>query len=292
MPVEWYNFAAITRSDRLTEEEKELYRRIVADRKPYFMKYIYDDLNSRYREYQTNTGKKALREFRMTVDEIEDAGDSVSKEQAEFLQYYEKRMPVGMHDCTMNRICRRIEEAFDGFVGRYEEEFDPAIYKSGFAYSKQAYSRINELVKKYRKSIREADMSKLQDSEDQTTEALTEAFVRDCLCFCSSDEELCDILVDICYESDATKRFLWDTVGERVVLNLLKRHDGVVRYPVRDPDGDVVYNGERFMFVEGVVDLFEEDINAREKIRGTDIEYAADEERNAELPAADSEVLL
>ena len=65
MPLEWHDRRAA--SDIGDAEERALARRICADRKPYFMRYIYPDLSKQYNKYIKNTNMNALRLFGKTV---------------------------------------------------------------------------------------------------------------------------------------------------------------------------------------------------------------------------------
>ena len=71
-----------------------------------------------YNTYIKNTNKNAMREFQMTVDELLAIPTSEQTErQKDFIRYYHSRMPVSNNDCVMNRICRRFEQEFDGYLG-------------------------------------------------------------------------------------------------------------------------------------------------------------------------------
>lgn len=66
MPKYWYNRSSNSAEEFPDEEERKFNLRILADKKPYFMRYIYPNLMSQYRNYIKNTDKKCLREFRIT----------------------------------------------------------------------------------------------------------------------------------------------------------------------------------------------------------------------------------
>lgn len=100
-----------------------------------------------YNTYIKNTDRNALREFQMTVDELCAIPENERNErQNEFLNFFYKRMPVGMGDCVMNKICRRFEDAFDGYIGKHNAavKFDYRIMRSDAEY--KSYS--NERMKK------------------------------------------------------------------------------------------------------------------------------------------------
>lgn len=95
-------------------------------------------------------------EFQMTIDEmLEMPRSELSERQKDFLRYYESRMPVGNHDCVMNRICKRFEKEFDGYLGRHnaDVDFDYTVMKSGIEYSRTQYNAILKLYENYNKRI-------------------------------------------------------------------------------------------------------------------------------------------
>ena len=68
MPRLWYDRHAANKIE--DPAQRELYLKIVADKKPYFMRYIYPALMKQYNTYIKNTDRNALREFQMTVAEL------------------------------------------------------------------------------------------------------------------------------------------------------------------------------------------------------------------------------
>ncbi len=75
--------------------------------------------------------------------------------------------------------------------------------------------------------------------------ALSEEFQRECGCVCPDKERLCDILLDLCYGSSDSKKFVWDMCGEQIVENLLK-HSGQYSFYVQDDNGEISYKGEKY----------------------------------------------
>jgi hypothetical protein len=99
MPKKWYN--------RNECKDSEFDLSIVADRKPYFMCYIYPELMARYKKYIDNTNRKAIREFRITMKELLDKPNK-TKPEKQFVYYYYHKMPVGINPCILNCICKKI----------------------------------------------------------------------------------------------------------------------------------------------------------------------------------------
>lgn len=252
MPREWHDRHSVNKIE--DAERRAFYRKIVADKKPYFMRYIYPALMRQYNTYIKNTKKSALREFGLTVEELKELpSERISEEQKDFLRYYQSQMPVETNECVMNRICRRFEAEFDGYLGRHNStiEFDYSIMKSGAEYSRSQYYAILKLYEDYSKRLKNyavfANLERVDEFESFTAvnEMQTE-FLQECTKACPNKFTLCDIILDMCYSRSLTKRFAWEMCSEEIIQNLLNKHDGMIWYPTLDPDGDIEFCGERF----------------------------------------------
>lgn len=259
MSKTWYDRHAVNQIE--DDEMRSLYRKIVASKKPYFMIYIYPDLMRQYKTYIKNTGNSCMREFRMTIDELlEMPYAKLTDRQKEFLHYYEKNMPVGRNRCVMNRICERFENEFDNIDRRYikSEDFDYSIMKSFSPYTKSQYYSIKHLYDDYNKRLSGyAVVSNYEriDKDDSLASLtlMTDEFKASCYNVCPNALSLCDILLDICYNKDSTKRFVWNMCGDIIIGNLLYNNDNVVTFPKLDPNGDIEFRGNRFTEVSVIV---------------------------------------
>ena len=264
MPREWHDRRSVNQIE--DPDRRRFYQEIVADKKPYFMRIIYPALMKQYNTYIKNTNKNALREFQMTVDELLSIPEERRTErQSDFLRYYRKRMPVGMNDCVMNKICRRFEREFDGYLGRHNSatEFDYTIMKSGAEYTRSQYNAILKLYEDYNKRLRSyvvfANYERVDeyDTFSRMSEMRLE-FEQECAKVCPSREALCDIVLDICYTKSSTKRFAWEMCGDEIIKNLLYRNDGEISYPTIDPSGEIEYGGEHFSLQKVRLEEFDE----------------------------------
>ena len=261
MPQYWYNRRVCYNLEGLSDEEREFQMSIIADRKPYFMRYIYPSLMKQYNTYINNTKKKCLREFRIGIDELLAKPQSeLTEDEATFVYYYRAKMPVGMHNCVMNRICRRFEEEFDGFQAQCSEDeaFDPELYKSGEEYSPAQRRSVEAVMEEYvrrasdfsqyahRNRVPEIERTAMRD-------IMRDSFRRMCYEVCQNERQLCDILVDVCYQKEGTKQMVWDVCPSQIVSNLLEKNGWVMRFPVESPDGDITYRGQHFAMKEKYV---------------------------------------
>lgn len=255
MPDKWYNWIANKLSKAHTSsEKKELWfnRGLLADKKPYFMQYIYPKERILLNEYIKRNDEKCLMRFRMSLEDLIKKHNK-SKEETRFLNCYYQRFPVGTAPCTINKICWKIEDLFDSDISlKQSKEFDYSILKCNVGYSKHLYNKIKIIYDKYRRELSnymQYAKSERIKSEDRQIQKylLKEQFKRQCLEQCPNVEILCDIVVDLCYsKSKNSKQFAWDICGDMFIKNLLKRNNFMISYPTLDENGDIEFNGKRF----------------------------------------------
>lgn len=252
MPRSWHDRHTVNCIE--DDNQREFYRSIVADKKPYFMRYIYPDLMRQYNTYTKNTDKNALREFQMTVSEIRSIpqGERTDR-QNEFLKYYDYRMPVGVGNCVMNKICRKFENEFDGYIKNHSSKsaFDYSIMKSGVKYTRAQYNSIKHLYDDYNKRLRNysifANYERVDDYESSMEIiSMNNEFSKECAKICPNELVLCDIILDICYMRSATKRFAWNMCGDTIIHNLLNNNKNLISYPTLDASGELEYCGNKF----------------------------------------------
>ena len=259
MPRTWHDRYAAGKIE--DENLRDFYRSIVADKKPYFMRYIYPSLMKQYNTYIKNTERKALREFQMTVSEMKKLPyEELSEEQREFLRYYDYMMPVGVGNCVMNKICRRFEQEFDGYVRKRNTAttFDYTIMKSDAKYTPSQFNTVKKLYEEYNRRIQSyvafsrrerVDKNELQAEIDM----VNETFQRECNMACPDKRVLCNIVLDLCYKRNSTKRFAWKMCGEEIIHNLLEKNGHIISFPVIDGNGDIEYGGERFSLTSKMI---------------------------------------
>ncbi len=270
MPKLWYDRHTVNALE--DQDEKDFQRGIVADKKPYFMRYIYPPLMRQYNTYVKNTNRNAMREFRMSVDEMMRLpASSLSERQKEFLLYYDKFMPVGTGDCVMNKICRRFEDAFDGYAKMVHSKsnFDPSIMKSGEPYSQSQLYAIKKLCADYNRRLQNYKLFAAYEHIDECDSAaefaaMADEFRRECVIACPNEDALCNIVLDICYSRNSARSFAWDMCGSTIIRNLLKKNDGVISYPVAVKPfdiADVKYRGHKFRIHSKQLEVSEESLS-------------------------------
>lgn len=255
MPKTWHDRHAIYKVE--DETSRNFYRDIVADKKPYFMRYIYPALMKQYNTYIKNTNQNALREFQLTVDEmLAMPSEKLSERQLEFLTYYKQCMPVGIGDCIMNKICRRFEEEFDGHIKKHNEatKFDYRIMRNDAEYPASIFYSIKKVYAEYNHKLQTykvfADYERMEKNEvSAELSVLNEQFRKECARICPDEKMLCNIILDICYTKNSTKKFAWSICSKEIINNLLMNNENRISFPTLNPDGDFEYGGERYSVV-------------------------------------------
>ena len=267
MPATWYSWivnripkSLSEKKDRSKEEDeeiktKEFNRSILADKKPYFMKYIYPSENKKINEYIRDSNEKCIMRFRCTIKELMSKKEK-SKEEDNFLRYYYEMMPLGIAPCTINKICWEIESNFDHIVFSKQNSFDHTILKCNVEYTKDLYNKIKKIYDEYRRDVSSymqyAKSERLHTDERQIQKyLLKEKFKRSCLEQCPNEDVLCNIVLDLCYsKSKNSKQFAWDVSGDVFIRNLLKRHNYIIKIPVLNEKGEIEFDGQKFSMKE------------------------------------------
>lgn len=254
MPDKWYNWISnkINKGKNSSEKKEHWFnRKLVADKKPYFMQYVYPTEKTRMNEYIKKNNEKCIMRFRITLDELL-TKENKTQEEEKFIYCYYQRMPLGTAPCTINKICWKIEELFDNTEWINNGDFDYSILKCDVEYSNQLYNKIKKIYDRYRREtanyMQYAKSERIKSDERQMQKYIfKEQFRRQCLEQCPNEEYLCNIVLDLCYsKSKYSKQFAWDICGDMFIQNLLRRRNYMISYPTLDKNGDIEFNGLRF----------------------------------------------
>ena len=255
IPKHWVDFFATKPSDEDDEETakwKEFQRTIVADKKPYFFRYVYPTENTKWLKYIKDCNTKAVMMFGLEINELE-VLENRTEEQQVFLDNYYSRLPLGIAPCTINRIAWKLEDIFQNEKLKPIKKFDYRLLRNDdVEYDDEVYKKIKPLYKEYLADRREFDRhihnTKIGDYDTNALRNnLLAEFKRKCSLICPNKIELCNVLLDVCYrDSNNSKRFVWEMCGDVIIQNLLKRNGNIISYPVQDESGDFEFGGIKF----------------------------------------------
>lgn len=257
MPKSWYKRININElvNDGATAEtisQAKYSNALCADRKPYFMNYIYPQQKAKYDRYIKRTNKKCIEEFDVDFETLFKKENKTEKER-NFIKLYYEYLPSSDNNCVMNRLCHLVENHFDSFVSeiKYNSKFDYSILKSSTSYSKSNFNKIKELYRQYNDELTGITKTfkeyHIDDNEKSTTvQCLNKTYRDKCIQACPDVDELCNIALDLCYTNEKSKQFVWSVCGEQIIQNLLKRNNYMISYLIADENGSIEYCGQRF----------------------------------------------
>lgn len=218
MPKSWY---------QLNECDNDFDRTIVCENKPYFMTYIYSKDRSTIKNYNRDCSIKSIRTFGIELNELLSIKEEdLTDEQKEFIFYYNKYLPILDNKCTMNKICRYMERQLSDTVSEVAEKgFDTRILKTKCPTDINIEKEILLLYNEYKKRALELVQTSLTVKlEVQDILLHRNMFKREfqerARKICPNEEILCNIVVDICYNTNTTKQFAWDVCRKQLIKNL------------------------------------------------------------------------
>jgi hypothetical protein len=248
MNAMWNNLQACLPSDSDDDKvaiTKNFNKRICAYRKPFFFIYRYNTTKSEYDKYVKKVDSKLKQKYHLSLDELLSSENLTEELLYEKVRFYNK-CPVDMSPGTVNRIAWAVNDKFSEFNSLPHVGFDKEVLKSGAQYSYDQFSKVRDVYKEYRDSLKNlAKKTKCDEVDDEEDGIVNKAAID--LIFmgkfhevCSNDKVLCDILIDLLYDKPNSKCVVWDICGDTVINNLLEKSGHMIEYP------EVVEDGEEF----------------------------------------------
>ena len=249
MPKSWYIWSEnkiLEDDDQETINQKQLYQRVCAHKKPYFFQWNYAYLRTEYVQYRKTANEKSQLLFKKSLDELLQSS-SRSDEEEKFVVRFYNQCELDFSPSTMNRICWSIENIFDGHRINGDVSFDNTILKTDKGYTAADKSAVLKLCKEYKKKMSEM---LAQTDEQVDGEQMRQYLIQNLSELVSNEEVLCNILIDVCQAGSVNKQILWDACGEEIVRRLLVQHNYKLSYPSKDEFGEFECCGSRFHMVE------------------------------------------
>ena len=274
MPKHWTHKQRIDYENDTEEEikRKEFENRIVVDRKPYFMSYIYPQLQEDYKKYVKKHNAKCQRYVGKNINQIFEEGNRTDEEK-KLIYQYNRYMPVMKNNCVMNELCSLIEEAdFNLKYFKKKEEFDWTILLNKEYEVKRRsalYARITDILQRYKDTQDNLAYSvnalmDISTSSKELDEYIKEMKNINQMFFLEKEiehiglprEEIYNYFVDLIYTKfKKGYHILWNVFPDQIFKAISL---GKMIYPVRDEDGEYTYFGERYSFKVVDLDLSEE----------------------------------
>jgi hypothetical protein len=247
-------------SDDMTPAEIEkwkLYNSIICDTRPAFFRFLYSHYMSKWNKeikaydiYSRIVFKKTFKELLTQVKYIQEEMNIV-------LKYYKKSFFTN-NASVVNRISSYMQTV-SSLIGRYRnavsKTFDHNIYKQvDFEPDIEKLKAMEDLVHSYRRF--KMGLWKDHEGAYQNTEMFIEFLRKKAMEEISSNEaELASYGVCATYDRGSSiTDFVWKVFPEGLLTNIKVRSTGVIRFPVKDPDGEIEYLWERYTIKEFIAE--------------------------------------
>lgn len=266
-PSEWKKREFLYDEDTEEERKQKYYKNsLIANRKPYFMIYVYDRLRNEYREYKKKCERTCKEKFGCTLRQLLTKQDK-TKQESYYVSEYFRRMPVIKNKCVMNMLCGMIEEIDFTYKkpknNENVEEMFEVLFDKNIPVDNDKIDKLIDLQKKFSKqrsfkfknnTLNSIDYSMDQDSErEKLINEFYEEIRNEAHSICSNTKELANHLIYITYHlfPDGVKDFAW-TIGTDGILEILEgKSDMMIEMPFHDKNGEE-YLGKKYS-LQGVV---------------------------------------
>lgn len=237
VPKHWYDYKSVKINEQKDSDEIKEWKihnqKLLANKHPYFFIYNYPKLMKKYKKYIKDSDTNCLIRFGLTVEELENK-ENKTDEEMKFLKYYHLRMPVSNEKSLMNRLCWVVEDEFkDINLQINQPEFDYSFMKSGVKYLKKDKESIQNLYNQYKKEAKAYSINNKTNKVDEVIDRsiLINKYRKEIFNVCNNEDMVCDILLDLCYNSNGSKQFVWDVCGDVIVKNLLELNNYTINIP-------------------------------------------------------------
>lgn len=109
LPKSWKKFEQIDPDDTdVVKSEKYKHNSLVISKKPYFFRYLYPELNKRYKQYENSYNILSKDVFGIKFKKLLAKKDK-TEEEKRLVRRYQKFSPLIVSNCTMNILCKEFE---------------------------------------------------------------------------------------------------------------------------------------------------------------------------------------
>lgn len=254
LPKEWKKREKIDYTNDTQDiiQEKSYRNSLVVSKKPYFFRYLYPELNQKYKKYEELFDIISRDKFGKRFKSLYKTEEKTAEEK-KLIQRYKKYSPLIMSNCTMNILCREMESV--EFNIKYKKNKVSILPKPSddFNFDPEKVDKIRNLYKIYNgnkslsvlnfvfkgvkneEELREIKINELDYIRDYIRDKLLEYEI--------NNEDFLNYSWKISYNySNYNWSFVWDVLGDDV-LDIID--EGETAIPIRDENGSE-YLGSKY----------------------------------------------
>ena len=264
MPKHWTRWTNDLPEDDPDEDKLKFCNSIVADRKPYFFRYLYPRENARYMKYITKANEFTTLTFDKNLDEILNGDENtLTDDERVYRKRYYDYIPLIDYNGRMNKLCHYMENNLKEIKqnSNHTPSYLLDLMRSDIdrQFLDSDVLQMTEYYKRYKKTKQKMKSMSLMEKENagndfgQFCKNLKHEILN------ASDESyeyLTDLAIYICYVlyPSRSKNFVWDIFGNQIIENLKANSTEPIYLPVLDENGKIDYLGKKYSLMEVNVD--------------------------------------
>ena len=259
LPVEWRKHTKVNEDD--TDEvkaEKYKHNSMVICKKPYFFRYLYPELNKKFKQFENGYNIVSKDMFGIKFKKLLAKPDKTEAEKM-LVRRYQKYSPLIVSNCTMNILCKEFENVdFDIKFGKSNANLLNLYQNEGFEVDTKIVAKFRNAYRKYnnKKTVHVLDdVFENKDEDDIKSiynlvlDTAKQEIQEEIFGFGLKPKEMLFYVGQLAKEyANFNWSFVWD-IMDSIVLEGVEQ--GKSYAPVRSEDGEE-YLGEKFVLKEVV----------------------------------------
>lgn len=253
-PQHWTNWTNPEKENScFSKEEANFYNKLIIDKRPMFMKYLYPTYKSKYKEHCNKYDYLCYRKFGMYMNELIKLSNK-TPEQKLLVDNFYKFNPLLDTDCTMNNICKYMEKAINEIKINVKKQnpdyiFD-ILFNKNIEITEEQLKEMEKVYKTYRKSKSKSNNIELYNEEGMDNITCNDVDFKTLNFDYISDDiqRLANLAVYINYYlyPKSSKNFCWDLFAEGILLNIYDNSNKTFTIPILNKNGDINYMGKTY----------------------------------------------
>lgn len=162
LPSEWKKIVKINPDDTDdVKAEKYKHNSLVISKKPYFFRYLYPELNKKFKKYENAYNLIAKDVFGVGIKKLI-AKPEKTEEEMTLVRRYQKYSPLIVSNCIMNILCKEFENVdFDIKYKNCGVNKLPTFENEGYTINEEILLKIRDIYRKYNNKKSTQILSKL-----------------------------------------------------------------------------------------------------------------------------------
>lgn len=236
-----------------SREEIEFNNKLLIEKRPMFMKYLYPGYKSKYKLHYNKYNYLCNRQFGIDMEELIKI-ENKTEEQQHLVDNYNKFNPLLDTDCVMNNICKYMEknvlEIKINIKKATPDYIFNILYNPKIEITEDQIKEMEKVYKRYKKSKTQKNNVELYNQEDidNITTKENDINIWD-LDYISDDiQRLANLAVYVNYYlyPKSAKNFCWEIFSDGIVLNIYDNSNKNFYIPLRNENGHIKYMGKKY----------------------------------------------